>query len=274
MNVQGVHKHIGIFDDKEAAARAHDKAAIERGLLDQLTFDDYDLPSDSPAPQRKHISRFRGVSWQKISRKWQVQMMVQHVKKSLRYFDDKEAAARAFDKAAIEGGLLDRLNFDEYNFSSASPATQQEISRFRGVSWQMASRKWRVQLSVQGVQKIVGYFDDEEAVARAYDKAAIKHGLLDRLNFNDHDFPSASHRGVSWCKTSRKLQVQIQVQDEHNPLGHLFEDKEEAAARTYDKAAIKRGLFDRLNFDEHARGSQDCISFTHPTTKAQPILGS
>jgi hypothetical protein len=61
MGVQGVQKSLGHFDDEEAAARAYPKAAIERGLLDQINFHDHDLiPSASPAPQQK-ISRFRGV---------------------------------------------------------------------------------------------------------------------------------------------------------------------------------------------------------------------
>jgi hypothetical protein len=53
------------------------------------------------------------------------------------------------------------------------------------VSWdkKVSVRKWKAQLYVQGVQKLLGYFDDEEAAAWAYDKAAIEHGLLDRLNF-------------------------------------------------------------------------------------------
>jgi hypothetical protein len=34
-----VQRHLGRFDDEEATARACDKAAIERGLLDRLNFD-------------------------------------------------------------------------------------------------------------------------------------------------------------------------------------------------------------------------------------------
>jgi hypothetical protein len=117
-----VQKHLGHFDNEEAAARAYDKAAIERGLLDQLNFDDYDLPETALAgiaPQRE-LSRFRGVDWKKKARKWIARLKVQSgVQKHLGCFDDEEAAARAYDKAAIERGFLDRLNFDDYDLPSA-----------------------------------------------------------------------------------------------------------------------------------------------------------
>jgi hypothetical protein len=42
---------------------------------------------------------------------------------------------------------------------------------------------------VQGERIFVGRFDNEDAATRAYDKAAIEHGLLDKLNFHDYDLP-------------------------------------------------------------------------------------
>jgi hypothetical protein len=40
----------------------------------------------------------------------------------------------------------------------------------------------------------IGYLNDEEAAARAWDKAAIECGLLDRLNFDDYDLPEIHAR--------------------------------------------------------------------------------
>jgi hypothetical protein len=149
--VEGVQKHLGCFDDEEAATRAYDKAAIERGMLDWLNFADYDLQgtaSSSPAPRQissqfrgvswhAMSSQFRGVSWHAMSRNWRAQIYVEGVQKCIGCFDNEEAAARAYDRAAIECGRLDKLNFDDYvelhetaEASLALPAPQQGSNRF------------------------------------------------------------------------------------------------------------------------------------------------
>ena len=57
-------------------------------------------------------------------------------------------------------------------------------SRYVGVSWAYARQKWRAQIGVGGKYLHLGYFDDEEAAARAYDAAARLHrGPDTRTNF-------------------------------------------------------------------------------------------
>ena len=54
------------------------------------------------------------------------------------------------------------------------------------------------------VHKHIGYFDDEETAARAYDREALQHGLQERMNFPLEgaaaSLPkgSSQYRGV-WC---------------------------------------------------------------------------
>lgn len=59
-------------------------------------------------------------------------------------------------------------------------------SRHKGVSWHRRAGKWQAYVNVNGRAKCLGYFDDEEDAARAYDRAALEAwGEFARLNFPD-----------------------------------------------------------------------------------------
>lgn len=45
-------------------------------------------------------------------------------------------------------------------------------SRFKGVGWEKGRRKWQVRIKHQGKRIWLGYFDSEEAAAKAYDAKA------------------------------------------------------------------------------------------------------
>ena len=54
-------------------------------------------------------------------------------------------------------------------------------SKFRGVCWDKRAQKWKASISIDGKQKNLGYFADEETAARKYDEHAAHLGWL--LNF-------------------------------------------------------------------------------------------
>jgi hypothetical protein len=59
-------------------------------------------------------SQYRGVSWNKRAGKWQALLRREGKLQYLGYFSDEEAAARAYDAAALEQwGSFARLNFPE-----------------------------------------------------------------------------------------------------------------------------------------------------------------
>jgi hypothetical protein len=57
-------------------------------------------------------------------------------------------------------------------------------SRFKGVSFCKQTGRWKTQIASHGKRWELGRFKDEEAAARAYDRAALElHGEFARLNF-------------------------------------------------------------------------------------------
>jgi hypothetical protein len=93
----------GLSDDKELGN--------EEGLGE-----DEELIPERPSTSYSQamLSQFRGVVWNIYIHRWVVRGISQGVLKILGRFDDEEVAARAYDKAVIECGQLDELNFDDY----------------------------------------------------------------------------------------------------------------------------------------------------------------
>ena len=65
-------------------------------------------------------------------------------------------------------------------------------SEYKGVFWHKASKKWEVQIKVNGKHIYLGLFDSEIAAARAYDRVAIKYfGDFAYLNFPRSNYEAA-----------------------------------------------------------------------------------
>lgn len=69
-------------------------------------------------------------------------------------------------------------------------ALKQKIksSVFKGVVWCRRSNKWITQIRINGGNKFLGYFSNEELAAKTYDKAAKKYfGEYSCLNFPEEN---------------------------------------------------------------------------------------
>ena len=164
-------------------------------------------------------SRYRGVSYDRKKAKWRVQIKVAALGKSgvsVGYFDTEEAAARAYDRAAI--GLLGRgapnlqTNFDQSDYSAdsipvLSGKTREEVkttlkserikqaprrrfmsrqrtSQFMGVGSSNRKNQWQARILVHGKVTHLGYYETEEEAAKVYDRVSLAlHGIQAQTNF-------------------------------------------------------------------------------------------
>lgn len=139
--------------------------------------------------QRQTSSRYRGVSWDGKKRKWTVK-----IKKSKIHhiggFDTEEAAAVAYDKAALRlHGEKAVLNYPGHEYTgleieSSLPVRKPKTSKYRGVCFKKKNKKWQAKIGRGDRKQYIGIFVTEEEAARAYDKVALElDGAKAELNF-------------------------------------------------------------------------------------------
>jgi hypothetical protein len=258
---------LGSFEDEEQAARAYDRAArAQHGENAQLNF-----PVEGESGSRKS-SKYRGVGWHTTNNKWVAAIMCNGKRHCLGSFEDEEEAARAYDKTArAHHGEKVQLKFPTKKEQAAKETKQQQWikcgeagSKYRGVSWDKSSNKWKASITYDGKQHHLGSFEDEEEAARAHDSAArTQQGEKAQLNFpvegESGIRKSSKYRGASWYKRDNKWVAGIKFDGNKHYLG-LFEGEEEAA-KAYDSAArTHQGNAAKTNFEQPAdrhRGGGD-----------------
>lgn len=156
-------------------------------------------------------------------------------------------------------------------------------SGYKGVTFSKKLGKWKASVGGGSNKTHLGFFENIEEAARAYDEAAkLRYGTFARLNFPDEvtqahnevsenhrngfvvpDLPAeiyknnkSGYRGVWWNKDANKYQVKIQ-----NKHIALCDDPLEAA-RVYDEVAKQRyGNRARLNFPNEDNSTLDLSQY-------------
>ena len=158
-----------------------------------------DATSASISKKRKHPtskkSQYKGVSWVTRNNKWRAEVWHAGRSSYLGLFTNEIDAANACANfvANINGRGGDVAgNFSHVIFKRKRAS---KTSRFKGVCWHKALRKWQVRAKVGAQHKYLGVFDNEETAARAYD--AVAGPLGRKLNFPVGGGPPGSSSGSS-----------------------------------------------------------------------------
>lgn len=204
---------IGSWASKEDAAKVRDRVVRYLRLDVPLNFPKLTAKALSPTAARRlsRLERARGLSSvhrgvhldpdHSPQRPWVArlgrQVKGKKVNLHLGQWASEEDAARAYDRAALYyvGPGAD-LNFprrrshyvparaETLRAQSRADYKRTTTSRYRGVSLNRRRAKWIVFITHERQHMSLGYFDDEEDAARAYDRAARRlHGAKAKLNF-------------------------------------------------------------------------------------------
>ncbi len=129
----------------------------------------------------KHLSsKYKGVNWDKHTRRWLVRLHINNKSVFLGRYDDEKEAAKIYDRVALfEFKEFAHTNFSRENYSDTELLSTKQIlkqrkdnktSKFTGVHWDKQSKKWRASIRVGGKLIHLGYFKDEKHASCAYKK--------------------------------------------------------------------------------------------------------
>lgn len=134
-----------------------------------------------------NISGYIGVSWDKDSNKWVVNININDRQKFIgRYSNVKDAAKihdRAYWKTYQNTALLNFPNDNQYKIDIIIP-NKQKLSKYNGITKRSTDKKWLAKININGEHNNLGRFIDEIEAAKAYDKASFgAFGITNKLNF-------------------------------------------------------------------------------------------
>eukprot|EP00984_Skeletonema_dohrnii_P002786 scaffold958_cov128-Skeletonema_dohrnii-CCMP3373.AAC.4 len=288
--IEGDSKYIGCYENEEDAAidyaraevkckgqRALDKARAQNSLAIDLS----DVPPQQPILKntgriKQGASKYTGVSFSKQKNKWIAQITIDGKRRCIGCYENEEEAAVDYARALFKykgQGALDKartqssLAFDLSDVPPQQPILKntgrikEGASKYTGVSFDKQKNKWTAQITIDGKQRRIGYYENEEEAAVDYARAVFKYKgqeALDKvraqssLAFDLTDVPLQSpilrshvrigrggskYVGVSCDKRDNKWQAQIMIDGEKRSIGYY--DNEEEAAADYARAVFK-----------------------------------
>jgi hypothetical protein len=206
---------LGLFDTKQEAALAYDRAARQCGKDKPLNYESikaaeeaavqsqaehtlvHEMCAGPKQPKPRPASGFYGVS--AMRNRWKAQIRYGGKTHSLGSFDTKQETALAYDRAARQCGEEDKpLNYGSITLAEEAAAQAQAEyirmhphpqqpkprppSGFYGVS--ANGKRWQAKISYNSKLHYLGCFDTKQEAALAYDRKARQCGEDKPLNYD------------------------------------------------------------------------------------------
>ncbi|KAK1739945.1 putative AP2/ERF family transcription factor family protein [Skeletonema marinoi] len=133
-------------------------------------------------------------------------------------------------------------------------------SKYKGVHFNKQKNKWQAKLGIEGKNRHIGYYDNEEEAATDYARAVFKYknqaalgkAREDSFIIDLSDVPpqppipkssgtikegASKYTGVHFNKQANKWRVQIDIKGKYRTIGHY--ENEDEAATDYARAVFK-----------------------------------
>ena len=307
--IDGKQHLIGLYENDEKAAVDYARAVFKykgQGALDKerernsslsaSAIDLSDVPPQLPVPKsadqvKEGSSKYAGVTFRKQTNKWKAQITIDGKQQCIAHYENEEEAAidyaravfkyqgqDALDKARERNGSGSAINIDLSDVPPQLPIPKRGIikegaSKYTGVY--LNNNKWLSKIRIEGKQRFIGCYEDEEEAAIDYARAVFKYngeealvklrrenssrsGISIDLSNVPQQPPiprskrhikegSSKYAGVSFHKPSNKWQVSITIDGKNRHIG-LYEEEEEAAIN-YARAVVKykgQGALDKV----------------------------
>jgi hypothetical protein len=237
------------------------------------------VPPQQPIPKsggrvNEGASKYTGVWFNKRANKWIAQITIEEKQRTIGYYENEEEAAVDYARAVYKykvGGAPIRapgkvreqksLVIDLRDVPPQPPIPRSESagrkdgsSKYAGVHFVKKLKKWNAQITIEGKQRSIGYYENEEEAAKDYARAAFKYKVKEKQNSSVIDLTdvppqppiprstgrkdsASKYTGVTFNKQVNKWQTRIVIEGKQRSIG-CYDDEEEAAV-DYARAVYK-----------------------------------
>mmetsp|Transcript_3056 Transcript_3056/g.4461 ORF Transcript_3056/g.4461 Transcript_3056/m.4461 type:complete len:417 (+) Transcript_3056:68-1318(+) len=211
IDIKGKNRTIGYYENEEEAATDYARAVFKyKGQgepdnareQDSFIIDLSDVPPQLPIPKsagriKEGASKYTGVTFNKKMNKWQAQIRIEGKVRLIGYYDNEEEAATDYARAVFKyknQAALGKAREDSFiiDLSDVPPqppipkssgSIKEGASKYIGATFNKQKNKWQAQISIDGKQRRIGYYENEEEGGADYARAVFKYrgqGALDK----------------------------------------------------------------------------------------------